>query len=87
MLRDKVTGALFGQALGDTMGMSAELSGKKKARHYFGGFITEMLDGLAENDVATYLHFKKCKLFFYHFLIQTKGRKEDLRWALAHPTF
>ncbi|MGC7559423.1 ADP-ribosylglycohydrolase family protein [Pasteurella sp. PK-2025] len=54
MLRDKVAGALFGQALGDAMGMPAELWSQKKARHYFGGFITEMLDGPDENDVATY---------------------------------
>ncbi|MGC6405892.1 ADP-ribosylglycohydrolase family protein [Bisgaard Taxon 45] len=54
MLHDKIAGALFGQALGDAMGMPAELWGKKKARHYFGGLITEMLDGPAENEVATY---------------------------------
>lgn len=54
ILHDKVAGALFGQALGDAMGMPAELWGKKKARHYFGGLITEMLEGPAENDVAAY---------------------------------
>ena len=51
-MRDKIAGALYGQALGDAMGMPAELWGKNKARKFFGGLITEMIDGPAENDVA-----------------------------------
>lgn len=51
-LRNKVSGALYGQALGDAFGMPPELWGRKRTRAYFGGPITEMLDGPAENEVA-----------------------------------
>lgn len=51
-LRNKVAGALYGQALGDAFGMPPELWGRKRTRAFFGGPITEMLDGPAENDVA-----------------------------------
>ena len=52
VLRDKVAGALYGQALGDAFGMPGELWGKKRARKFFGGLITELIDGPDENDVA-----------------------------------
>lgn len=51
-LRDKIAGALYGMALGDAMGMPAELWGRERARKFFGGKITEFIDGAKENDVA-----------------------------------
>ena len=36
-LRDKIAGALYGMALGDAMGMPAELWGRERARKFFGG--------------------------------------------------
>ena len=44
-LRDKIAGALYGMALGDAMGMPAELWGRERARKFFGGKITEFIDG------------------------------------------
>ena len=38
-LRDKIAGALYGMALGDAMGMPAELWGRERARKFFGGKI------------------------------------------------
>ena len=40
-LRDKIAGALYGMALGDAMGMPAELWGRERARKFFGGKITD----------------------------------------------
>ena len=51
-LRDKIAGALYGMALGDAMGMPAELWGRERARKFFGGKITGFIDGPKENDVA-----------------------------------
>jgi ADP-ribosylglycohydrolase len=51
-IRDGVAGALFGQALGDAMGMPAELWGIRRTQKFFGKPITEFLDGPKENDVA-----------------------------------
>lgn len=51
-LRDKIAGALYGMALGDAMGMPAELWGRERARKFFGGKLTEFIDGPKENDVA-----------------------------------
>lgn len=51
-LRDKISGALFGMALGDAMGMPAELWGRERARKFFGKPITGFMDGPKENDVA-----------------------------------
>ena len=39
-------------ALGDALGMPAELWGRERARKFFGGKITEFIDGPKENDVA-----------------------------------
>ena len=38
-LKDKIAGALYGMALGDAMGMPAELWGRERARKFFGGKI------------------------------------------------
>ena len=51
-LKDKIAGALYGMALGDAMGMPAELWGRERARKFFGGKITGFIDGPKENDVA-----------------------------------
>ena len=56
-LRKKVAGALYGMALGDAMGMPAELWGREKARRFFGKKIEELMDGPSENDVA--FNYKK----------------------------
>lgn len=56
-LRDKISGALYGMALGDAMGMPSELWGSQRLRDFFGGEITEFLDGPKENEVA--VNYKK----------------------------
>lgn len=56
-MKDKIAGALYGMALGDAMGMPAELWGRNRARKFFHGKITELLDGPTENDVA--FNYKK----------------------------
>ena len=56
-LRKKVAGALYGMALGDAMGMPAELWGRQRARKFFGKKIEELMDGPSENDVA--FNYKK----------------------------
>jgi len=52
-MKNRIAGALYGQALGDAMGMPSELWSKKYIEEFFGGLITEMLDGPVENEVAT----------------------------------
>lgn len=52
MLRDKIAGALYGMAMGDAMGMPAELWSQRRAREFFGGKIKDFLDGPKENRVA-----------------------------------
>lgn len=51
-IENRIAGALYGMALGDAMGMPAELWGRKRARRFFGGRIQELIDGPKENDVA-----------------------------------
>lgn len=55
-MRNKIAGALYGMALGDSMGMPSELWGRKRVRNYFGK-ITGFLDGPSENEVA--FNYKK----------------------------
>ena len=43
-MRDKIAGALYGMALGDAMGMPAELWGRKRVKAFFGR-IEGFLDG------------------------------------------
>lgn len=50
-MNDKIAGALYGMALGDAMGMPAELWGRRRVKAYFGR-IEGFLKGPAENDVA-----------------------------------
>lgn len=56
-MRNRIAGALYGMALGDAMGMPAELWSRERARRYFGGKIEGLLDGPAENEVA--FNYKK----------------------------
>lgn len=56
-MRNKIAGALYGMALGDAMGMPAELWGRDRARKFFGKLIEELIDGPAENDIA--FNYKK----------------------------
>lgn len=55
--RDKILGALYGQAIGDAMGMPSELWPIQKIQDYFKGKITTFLDGPKSNDIA--LNFTK----------------------------
>jgi len=43
--KDKVLGVLYGQAIGDAMGMPSELWPVEKIRDQFHGKITTFLDG------------------------------------------
>lgn len=56
-MRNKIAGALYGLALGDAMGMPAELWGRNRTKRFFGKKITEFLDGPAESEVA--FNYKK----------------------------
>lgn len=51
-MRDKIAGALYGMALGDAMGMPAELWSRERARKFFGKKIDCFLDGPKESEVA-----------------------------------
>jgi len=55
--KDKILGTLYGQAIGDAMGMPSELWPVQTIRKQFGGQITEFLDSTDNNDVA--INFKK----------------------------
>lgn len=50
--RDKVLGTLYGQAIGDSMGMPSELWPIQTIKRKFNGKITEFLDGTDDNDIA-----------------------------------
>lgn len=52
-MEDKILGTLYGQALGDAMGMPSELWPRQKVQAYF-GYITELLDGPPTNVIAKY---------------------------------
>ncbi|MBB1078785.1 ADP-ribosylglycohydrolase family protein [Limosilactobacillus sp. STM2_1] len=54
--KDKILGALYGQAIGDAMGMPTELWPIQKIRAKFGKNITTFLDGTEDNDIA--INFK-----------------------------
>ncbi|GEP72863.1 ADP-ribosylglycohydrolase [Lentilactobacillus rapi DSM 19907 = JCM 15042] len=55
--KDKILGVLYGQAIGDAMGMPSELWPVEKIRQQFHGQITTFLDGPQNNDIA--LNFTK----------------------------
>lgn len=49
---DKILGTLYGQAIGDAMGMPSELWPIEKIQKYFSKPIVNFLDGPQENDIA-----------------------------------
>ena len=55
--KDKILGVLYGQAIGDAIGMPSELWPVENIRDQFGGKITTFLDGPDNNDIAK--NFKK----------------------------
>lgn len=55
--KDKILGTLYGQAIGDAMGMPSELWPVQQIRDYFSDKITDFLDGPQTNDIA--LNFTK----------------------------
>ena len=53
MKADRILGALYGQALGDSMGMPSELWPRSRVKAHF-GWIDRFLPGPAENNAACY---------------------------------
>lgn len=51
--KNKILGTLYGQAIGDAMGMPTELWPVQKIQATFGRQITTFLDGPNDNDIAT----------------------------------
>ena len=49
----RIAGAVYGQAIGDSLGMPSELWPRERVKSFFGE-ITDFLDGPAENDAACY---------------------------------
>lgn len=58
MKNQRILGALYGQALGDAMGMPSELWPRSRVKAHF-GWIDRFLDGPAENNAACY--FKRAE--------------------------
>lgn len=56
--KDKILGAFYGQALGDSMGMPSELWPRSRVKAHF-GWIDRFLPGPAENNAACY--FDACQ--------------------------
>jgi ADP-ribosylglycohydrolase len=52
MKQERILGALYGQALGDAMGMPSELWPESASKHF--GWIDRFLPGPAENNAACY---------------------------------
>lgn len=55
MKADRILGALYGQALGDAMGMPSELWPRRRVKAHF-GWIDRFLPGPAENNAACYFN-------------------------------
>ena len=51
MKAERILGALYGQALGDAMGMPSELWPRSRVKAHF-GWIDQFLPGPAENNAA-----------------------------------
>ena len=51
--KSRIAGAVYGQAIGDALGMPSELWPREKVQQYFGE-ISDFLDGPAENTAACY---------------------------------
>ncbi|MEZ2697419.1 ADP-ribosylglycohydrolase family protein, partial [Hafnia alvei] len=52
-LQQRILGALYGQMLGDSLGMPSELWPRSRVRSHF-GWIDRFLDGPQENNAACY---------------------------------
>lgn len=52
-MEDKISGALYGMALGDALGMPSELWSRERVKQFF-GYIDTFLDGPEENETALY---------------------------------
>jgi ADP-ribosylglycohydrolase len=55
MKAERILGALYGQALGDAMGMPSELWPRTRVKAHF-GWIDRFLPGPAENNAACYFN-------------------------------
>ena len=55
MKTERILGALYGQALGDAMGMPSELWPRSRVKAHF-GWIDRFLPGPKENNAACYFH-------------------------------
>ncbi len=53
MIKDKISGVIYGLALGDALGMPSELWGRDKVKNFF-GTITTFLPGPPENDIGCF---------------------------------
>jgi ADP-ribosylglycohydrolase len=99
MKQERVLGALYGQALGDAMGMPSELWPRKRVKAHF-GWIDRFLPGPAENNAACY--FKQAEftddtsmaLCLADAIIECDGEinadvigKHILHWALDFDAF
>ena len=52
-MKNRIAGAVYGQAIGDALGMPSELWPRERVKNFFGK-ITDFLDGPAENNAACY---------------------------------
>ncbi|MDR9940363.1 ADP-ribosylglycohydrolase family protein [Enterobacter hormaechei subsp. xiangfangensis] len=99
MKQDRILGALYGQALGDAMGMPSELWPRKRVKAHF-GWIDRFLPGPAVNNAACY--FKQAEftddtsmaLCLADAIIECEGEinpdvigKHILDWALDFDAF
>ncbi|STQ10660.1 ADP-ribosylation/Crystallin J1 [Enterobacter cloacae] len=99
MKQERILGALYGQALGDAMGMPSELWPRKRVKAHF-GWIDRFLPGPAENNAACY--FKRAEftddtsmaLCLADAIIECDGEidadvigKHILNWALDFDAF
>ncbi|MZZ84948.1 ADP-ribosylglycohydrolase family protein, partial [Escherichia coli] len=55
MKTERILGALYGQALGDAMGMPSELWPRSRVKAHF-GWIDRFLPGPKENNAACYFN-------------------------------
>lgn len=53
MMEDNISGALYGMAIGDALGMPSELWSRERVKNFF-GYIDTFLDGPKENETALY---------------------------------
>lgn len=99
MKRERILGALYGQALGDAMGMPSELWPRKRVKAHF-GWIDHFLPGPAENNAACYFNRAEftddtsMALCLADAIIECEGEidadvigKHILRWALDFDAF